>query len=56
MTQGTLFVPGPGGSLRISPLTGVAPKRPNRRRHTLLWRIVCFAGGVAVGWITYGLL
>jgi len=56
MTQGTFLVPGPRGSLRISTLTGVVPRRPNRRRHTLRWRIVCFAAGVAVGWLTYGFL
>jgi len=56
MTQGTLFVPGPGGSLRISLLSDVSPRRPNRRRHTLLWRIVCFVAGVVIGWITHGIL
>jgi hypothetical protein len=55
MTQGTFLVPGPGGSFRISSLTSVLPKRPNRRRHTLLWRIVCFAAGVVIGWIISGM-
>jgi len=56
MTQGAIFVPGPGDSLRISPLTRVSPRRPNRRRHTILWQIVCFAAGVVIGWITHGIL
>ena len=56
MTQGTFFVPGPGESLRISPLAHVSSMRLNRRRHTFLWRILCFAAGVVIGWLTHGLL
>ena len=56
MTQGTFLVPGPRGSLRVSTLNDGSHKRQNRRQHTLLWRIVCFAAGIVIGWVIHGLL
>lgn len=58
MRQGTLFVPGPRGSLRLSPLIGAPPDpwRRNRRRRTWLWRIIYLVAGLVAGWIAHGVV
>ena len=63
MNHGTMetqpvLVPGPNGMLRLSPLlaTPSGPRRPNRKRHTWLWRIVILLAGIAFGWLLHGVI